>query len=107
MTYLASLTEEIEDKLEGYYFIHTKEELDKFVINNKVSNRVVIKADFARKFFTPSGLVKYVEDAKRVNVNLVIDIDTRVDTLTSTRFIRKLLKARNTDEFMYLMIVSY
>lgn len=104
MTYLASLTEEIEDKLEGYYFIHTKEELDKFVINNKVSNRVVIKADFARKFFTPSGLVKYVEDAKRVNVNLVIDIDTRVDTLTSTRFIRKLLKARNTDEFMYLMV---
>lgn len=104
MIYLASLTEEIEDKLEGYYFIHTKEELDKFVINNKVSNRVVIKADFARKFFTPSGLVKYVEDAKRVNVNLVIDIDTRVDTLTSTRFIRKLLKARNTDEFMYLMV---
>lgn len=104
MIYLASLTEEIEDKLEGYYFIHTKEELDKFVINNKVSNRVVIKADFARKFFTPSGLVKYVEDAKRVNVNLVIDIDTRVDTLTSTMFIRKLLKARNTDEFMYLMV---
>ena len=42
MTFLASLTEEIADKVEGYYIIKTKEELDKVIVNTKQNNKVIM-----------------------------------------------------------------
>ena len=50
MTYLASLTEAIEDKLEGYYFIKTRQELNLVVADTTTRNKVIIRRDFARKF---------------------------------------------------------
>lgn len=103
MIYLASLEETIDDKLEGYSFIHTKNDLDKLVINNQVNNKVVIRQDFASKFFTPAGLVEYVENAKQMNCNLVIDCDEGINILTEERFISRLRRASTPDEYIYLM----
>ena len=38
MMYLASLVEEMKDKVDSYQFIHTKSELDKIVVNNTASH---------------------------------------------------------------------
>ena len=77
MMYLASLVEETKDKVDGYKFIHTKSELDKIVVDNLSSNKVVIRQDFAHEFFTPTGLMSYIENVRKVNFNIVIELAHR------------------------------
>ena len=62
MMYLASLDEAMSDKADGYKFIHTKTELDRIVVDNLTSNKVVIRGDFAQAFFTPTGLTEYIDN---------------------------------------------
>ena len=104
MTYLASLTEAIEDKLEGYYFIKTRQELNLVVADTTTRNKVIIRRDFAREFFTPSGLQTYIENARHVNKALLIEVDEKSDVLTEQRFIEKLSRASNDSEMLRLLV---
>lgn len=103
MMYLASLDEAMSDKADGYKFIHTKTELDRIVVDNLTSNKVVIRGDFAQEFFTPTGLTEYIDNVRRMNVNLVIELDDVDDPLTQSKFIDKINTCRNIDELITLM----
>ena len=104
MIYLASLTEEIKDKLEGYYFIKTKEELDKLVIDNRQFNKIIIAKDFAQTYFTPSGLNEYLENAKELNRNLVIELDSQAKAISENSLIEKLQDVWTEDDLIYLTV---
>lgn len=103
MMYLASLVEETKDKVDGYKFIHTKAELDRIVVNNLSSNRVVIRQDFAREYFTPTGLSSYIENVRRINMNLIIEVDMADEVFTKERFVDKIGECRNVDEVIMLL----
>lgn len=103
MTYLASLIEAIDDKVEGYYPIKTKEDLDIVVCDNKRANKIIIRRDFAAKYFTPSGLDSYVNNAKKLNRNITIEIDEKSDVMTDTRFLGKLARAVCTEDYLNLL----
>lgn len=105
MMYLASLAEETRDKVDGYKFIHTKVELDKVVTDNLHSNKVVIRQDFASEFFTPTGLARYIENVRRINVNIVIELDGTEESLTRDRMIDKISMCRDSNELLDLMIM--
>lgn len=106
MIYLASLTEAIEDKLEGYYFIKTRQELNLIVADTTAANKVIIRRDFAREFFTPVGLHTYIENARSINKSLIIEVDEHSDVLTETRFVQKIMNAA-TDEEMLRLLMKY
>ena len=103
MMYLASLVEETRDKLDGYKFIHTKADLDRVVVDNLSSNKVVIRQDFAREYFTPTGLSSYIDNVRRINMNLVIEVDMDDEVFTKERFIDKISECRNIDEIIMLL----
>lgn len=102
MIFLASLRETTSDKLEGHYPIHTKEELDKVVADNTQVSRVIIKDDFAREYFTPSGLLAYVENARAFNRNLIVELGGVSETMTVNGFVGKLSSARDANELIAL-----
>jgi hypothetical protein len=101
--YLASLVEETKDKVDGYKFIHTKSELDKIAVDNLSSNKVVIRQDFAHEFFTPTGLMKYIENVRRINYNLVIELDLEDEVLTQDKMVQKIAECRDVSEIIMLL----
>lgn len=103
MMYLASLVEETKDKVDGYKFIHTKSELDKIAVDNLSSNKVVIRQDFAHEFFTPTGLMKYIENVRRINYNLVIELDLEDEVLTQDKMVQKIAECRDVSEIIMLL----
>ena len=103
MTYLASLTEEMADKVQGYYPIKTKEDLDIVVCNNRQNNTVIIRRDFATKYFTPSGLQQYIENVKVFNRNVDIKLDEKSLVMTMPRMISKLAEVNDTEEYSDLL----
>lgn len=102
MMYLASLVEETKDKVAGYKFIHTKSELDTIVVNNLVSNRVVIRQDFAHEYFTPTGLIEYVDNVRKINCNIVIELDIKDQVMTRNAMIDKISDCRDLSELIML-----
>jgi hypothetical protein len=100
--YLASLVEETKDKVDGYKFIHTKSELDKIVVDNLSSNKVVIRQDFAHEYFTPTGLMEYIDNVRKINYNIVIELDTNEEVLTRNAMIEKIAECRNLSEIIML-----
>lgn len=102
MMYLASLVEETKDKVDGYKFIHTKSELDKIVVDNLSSNKVVIRQDFAHEYFTPTGLMEYIDNVRKINYNIVIELDTNEEVLTRNAMIEKIAECRNLSEIIML-----
>ena len=104
MMYLASLVEEMKDKLDGWKFIHTKTELDIIVADNTHSNRVMIRQDFAHEYFTPTGLMNYIMNAKQVNYNIIIELDVTDEVLTKDIMISKMRGCRNIEELVELAI---
>ena len=106
MIYLASLVEETKDKVDGYKFIHTKSELDKIVVDNLASHKVIIRQDFAHEFFTPIGLMEYIENVRRINLNIIIELDITDNVMTKDAMIDKIKNCRNLEELIQLA-VSY
>lgn len=102
MMYLASLVEETRDKVDGYKFIHTKSELDKIVVDNLSSNKVVIRQDFAHEYFTPTGLMEYIDNVRKINYNIVIELDTNEEVLTRNAMVEKIAACRNLSEIIML-----
>lgn len=103
MMYLASLAEEMKDKVDGYKFIHSKAELDTIIVDNTTFNKVVIRGDFAHEYFTPTGLVTYIDNVRRINPNIVIELDQVDEVITRDKFIDKISAARNVDELLMLL----
>lgn len=103
MIYLASLTEAIADKVEGYYPVKTKEELDKIVCDNTRSNTVIIRRDFAQTYFTPSGLQHYIDNVHTINRNIELQLDEKSMVVTAPRMISKLAEAVDTEDYINLM----
>lgn len=104
MMYLASLVEEMRDKVDGYKFVHTKTELDIIVANNTVANKVVIRQDFAHEFFTPTGLMAYIENVRKVNFNIVIELDIQDAIITNDVIIQKMMQCKDISEMVQLML---
>ncbi len=102
MMYLASLVEETKDKVDGYKFIHTKSELDTIVVDNLSSNKVVIRKDFAHEYFTPTGLTEYVDNVRKINFNLVIELDIDDQVLTRNAMVDKIAACRSLEEVIML-----
>ena len=103
MIYLASLTEEIGDKVKGYYPIKTKEDLDRVICNNKQSNTIIIRRDFAKEYFTPSGLHQYILNAKGINRNISIQLDEDSMVLTKDRMLSKIADIRDAMDVIDLV----
>lgn len=103
MTYLASLIEEMADKVQGYYPIKTKEDLDIVVCNNHQNNTVIIRRDFATKYFTPSGLQQYIDNVKAFNRNVEIKLDEKSLVMTMPRMISKLAEVNDPEEYSDLL----
>lgn len=103
MIYLASLTEEIGDKVKGYYPIKTKEDLDKVICNNKQSNTIIIRRDFAKEYFTPSGLHQYILNARSINRNINIQLDEDSMVLTKDRMLSKMADIRDAMDVIDLV----
>ena len=102
-TYLASLTEEMADKVQGYYPIKTKDDRDIVVCNNRQNNTVIIRRDFATKYFTPSGLQQYIENVKAFNRNVDIKLDEKSLVMTMPRMISKLAVINDPEEYSDLV----
>lgn len=83
MIFVASLDEGLSDKLDGYRFIHSKVDLDRLVVENSVFNKVLIRNDFATKFFTPTSLETYIENVKILNSNVSFTLDFNYDETTT------------------------
>lgn len=83
MIFVASLDESLSDKLDGYRFIHSKVDLDRLVVDNSVFNKVLIRNDFATKFFTPTSLETYIENVKILNSNVSFTLDFNYDETTT------------------------
>ena len=83
MIFVASLDESLSDKLDGYRFIHSKVDLDRLVVDNSVFNKVLIRNDFATKFFTPTSLETYIENVKILNSNVSFTLDFNDDETTT------------------------
>ena len=102
--YLASLVEETRDKVEGYKFIHTKQELDQIVSQNLESNKVVIRQDFAHAFFTPTGLQNYLENVRRININIRIELDTHDEVITQDKIMSRIKQCNSIEELVQLAV---
>lgn len=103
MIYLASLTKSIKAKVQGMAFILNKEELDIRVADNSSANKVIIATDFLEAYFTPSGLAKYIEQAKRINKNLIIEVEEKVN-YSEDKMLRSISSCRNIEEVISLAV---
>ena len=103
MKYVAAIEDVLDYKLEGYYKIPSKVELDKVVCNNRDSiSTVVLLPDFVNEYFTPSGLVSYITNTAKVNNKLIFDT-SRIGALTSvTEFSKKLHSAKTVNEVLLI-----
>lgn len=105
MIYLASLEEQVGDKLEGYYIIKTKAELEQVITDNTVANKVIIRDDFAAEYFTPSGLLTFVKNARRINKNLIIEISKEEEVKYTDGLKKKMREAKSADELVTLALL--
>lgn len=103
MIYLASLTEEISDKVKGYYPVKTKEQLDTIICDNKQNIKVIIRKDFAKEYFTPSGLQQYIDNVAKFNRNIEIQLDEKSIVVTPKRMINKLAEVEDPTEFIDIL----
>lgn len=103
MIFVASLDESLSDKLDGYRFIHSKVDLDRLVVDNSVFNKVLIRNDFATKFFTPTSLETYIENVKILNSNVSFTLDFNYDeTTTKSDILDKIGECISVEEIIDL-----
>lgn len=105
MIYLATLVEETKDKVDGYMFVHSKQELDKIVCDNLKSHKVIIRPDFAKKYFTPTGLSSYIQNVRSININIVIELDMENKVITDSDIIKRINNCRSVEEVVELAMV--
>lgn len=104
MIYSASLKELHSDKIHGYRRIITKDQLNKIVADTSAFNTVIIHADFAEEYFTPTGLSKFIENVKKINKNLLIQLDESTLVKTPESFMQMLYDCYNLEEIIQLAV---
>lgn len=103
MKYVATLEERIDDKLGGLVRIIDKRSLDIVVATTlKEASIVILREDFATKYFTPSGIVSYISNSRKINKSLVFNTDEIKGLEGVSNFAKKLMGVRNLEElFMF------
>lgn len=105
MIYLASLDEGIEDKLNRYVILHTREEVANVVIDCTHANTVIFRNDFISKYYTPSGFEEFISSTRRVNPNIIIKLDEDLSVTQFDEMTQKINRTRTLEELMTL--ISY
>lgn len=105
MIYLASLGEGIDDKLNRYVIIHTREAVAEVVIDNTHANTIIFRKDFISKYYTPSGFEEFMLSARKVNPNLIIKMEEDLDMINFDKMTQKINNTKTLEELMTL--VSY
>lgn len=104
MIYSASLAALPSDKLDGYYPIYTREELDKLVAKVGEYNKVILRGDFVEQNFTPSGVVDYINNSKLVNPNLIFELDADAECYSPNQFVRKMMGVESLTDLIGLAV---
>jgi regulator of replication initiation timing len=105
MIYLASLEEGIEDKLNRYVILHTREEVANVVIDCTHANTIIFRNDFISKYYTPSGFEEFISSTRRVNPNIIIKLDEDLGSTQFDEMTQKINRTRTLEELMTL--ISY
>lgn len=105
MIYLASLDEGIDDKLNRYVIIHTREDVAEVVIDNNHANTIIFRKDFISKYYTPSGFEEFMLSARKVNPNLIIKMEEDLDMINFDKMTQKINNTKTLEELMTL--ISY
>lgn len=105
MIYLASLDEGIDDKLNRYVIVHTREAVAEVVIDNTHANTIIFRKDFISKYYTPSGFEEFMLSARKVNPNLIIKMEEDLDMINFDKMTQKINNTKTLEELMTL--VSY
>ena len=105
MIYLASLEEGIEDKLNRYVILHTREEVANVVIDCTHANTIIFRNDFISKYYTPSGFEEFISSTRRVNPNIIIKLDEELGSTKFDEMTQKINRTRTLEELMTL--ISY
>lgn len=105
MIYLASLEEGIDDKLNRYVILHTREAVADVVIDNNHANTIIFRKDFISKYYTPSGFEEFMESARKVNPNLIMKMEEDLDMINFDKMTQKVNATKTLEELMTL--ISY
>lgn len=105
MIYLASLDEGIDDKLNRYVIVHTREAVAEVVIDNTHANTIIFRKDFISKYYTPSGFEEFMLSARKVNPNLIIKMEEDLDMINFDKMTQKINNTKTLEELITL--VSY
>lgn len=103
MIYLASLDEGIDDKLNRYTILHTREEVSEVIVNSQVANTIIFRDNFVSKYFTPSGFAEFCNNIKKVNPNIIIKSEENKTPIDWDWVMNKLNLAGTIDELYTLM----
>ena len=103
MIYLASLDEGIEDKLNKYYILHTREEVSQVIADNLHANTILFRTNFISKYFTPSGFEDYCLGARKVNPNIILKTEEAVSPITIDSITQKLHDLPTVDDLISLL----
>lgn len=104
MTYSASSLNRVDDKMNGYYPIRTREELDKIIATLGSYNRIIIRKSFANDNFTPQSLADYISNCSLINPNVIFDIDSETEMYTVNNFVERMLAIDTIEELIDIAI---
>lgn len=104
MTYSASSLDRVDDKMNGYYPIRTREELDKIIATLGSYNRIIIRKSFANDNFTPQSLADYISNCSLINPNVIFDIDSETEMYTVNNFVERMLAIDTIEELIDIAI---
>jgi len=103
MIYLASLDEGIEDKLNKYYILHTREQVMDVIADNLHANTILFRTNFVSKYFTPSGFEDFVLGARKINPNVIIKTEDEVSPITIDSMMKKINEVPTLDDLVALI----
>lgn len=101
MIYVALLEVDNDIIIRGDRCVTTVQDLYQVLIF-KDTNEIRITKDFAEKFFTPSGLVDFIQNAKSVNPYIRIVVDSEMVDF-QLQAVNRLQSIKSAEEFTYLM----
>ena len=103
MIYLASLEEGIEDKLNRYVILHTREDVAEVIIDNIHANTIIFRTDFITKYYTPSGFEEFTRGVRRINPNIIIRTEDDFEATQFDEMTQKINNTRNVSELLTLL----
>lgn len=87
--------------LDGAKCVTSMSELYKLIADLE-STELVIRKDFATKYFTPMGLVEFITNAQKLNTRLCVESET-IQMSSFLGQVKKLASIKDTAEFIYAL----